>query len=101
MQKTIPFTPPDAPFFNIMTHFPKLQGRSQPETERAQPSGHWQWHDNEVESIVVVVVPAIVAVFVVVVSIIPIGTNATTTVVARDVVARTGSRSTTLPTTQR
>jgi hypothetical protein len=78
----------------------KPRGSSQPETERAQPSGHWQWHDNAVESVVVVVVPTVVAVFVVIVSIIPIGANAMTTIVARDVVARTGSQSATSPMTQ-
>jgi hypothetical protein len=59
-------------------------------------------HDDAVESIVIVViVPAIVAVFVVVVSIIPIGADATTTVIACDVVTRTGLQSTTSPMTQR
>jgi hypothetical protein len=80
---------------------PKPQGHSQLETERAQPSGHWRWHDDAVESVVVVVVPAIVTVFVVVVSIIRIGANAMTTANTHDVVARTGLGSTTLPATQR
>jgi hypothetical protein len=89
-------------FLPQQQQLPKPRGRSQPETERAQPSSHRQWHDNAVESIVVVIIaPAIVAVFVVVVSIIPIGADATATVVACDVVTRTGLQSTTLPTTQR
>jgi hypothetical protein len=62
MQKNIPFTPPDAPFFNIMTLF------------MGPPSGHWQWHNDAVES--VVVVPAVIAVEVVVILIVLIGTNA-------------------------
>jgi hypothetical protein len=65
-----------------------------------QPSGHWQQHNNALESVIIVVIPAVVAVFVVVVSIIPIGTDATMTVVAHDVIARTGLQSTTLLTTQ-
>jgi hypothetical protein len=44
-----------------------------------------------VESVVIVVVPAVVAVFVVVISIIPISADAAMTVVAHDDVARTGS----------
>ncbi len=87
-------------FLPQQQQLPKPQGHSQPETERAQPSGHWRWHNDAVESVVVIVVPAIFAVFVVVVSIILIGANAMMTVVAHDVVAWTGLQSTTLPTTQ-
>ncbi len=88
-------------FLPQQQRLPKPRGRSQPETERMQPSGHRQWHNNAVKSIVVIVVPAIVAVFVNVVSIIPIGANATMTIVACDVIAWTSLQSKTLPTTQR
>jgi hypothetical protein len=43
------------------------------------PFGHWQWHNNAVESVVVVIVPANVAVVVLIVSIVPIGADATMT----------------------
>ena len=78
-------------FLPQQQQLPKPRGRSQPETERAQPSGHRLWHNDVVESVVIVVVPAVVAVFVVVISIIPISADATMTVVAHDDVARTGS----------
>ncbi len=42
------------------------------------PSGHQQWHNNAVESVIVVIVPAKVAVVVLIISIVPIGTNAMT-----------------------
>jgi hypothetical protein len=87
-------------FLPQQQRLPKPRGRTHPETERAQPSSHRQQYDDEVESVVVVIVPAVVAVFVVVISIIPSGANATTTVVACDVVAQTGLQSTTSPMTQ-
>jgi hypothetical protein len=43
------------------------------------PSGHRQWHNNAVESVIVVILPADVTVVILIVSIIPIGANATTT----------------------
>jgi hypothetical protein len=43
------------------------------------PSGHQRWHNNAVESVIVVIVPANVAVVILIVSIVPIGANATTT----------------------
>jgi hypothetical protein len=41
------------------------------------PSGHWQWHNNAVESVVVVIIPANIAVVVLIASIVPIGADAT------------------------
>ncbi len=43
------------------------------------PSGHWRWHNNAVESVIVVIILANVAVVVLIISIVPIGANATTT----------------------
>jgi hypothetical protein len=43
------------------------------------PSGHRRWHNDAVESVVVVIVPANIAVVILIVSIVPIGADATTT----------------------
>ncbi len=43
------------------------------------PSGHWRWHNNSVESVVVVIVPTDIAVVVLIILIVPISANAMTT----------------------
>jgi hypothetical protein len=43
------------------------------------PSGHRRWHNNAVESVVIVIAPADVSVAILIVLIVPIGDNAMTT----------------------